>query len=47
MKYYVLILANLFMLNISKIFLLFKCEKIVKIILRQCEINNQYIEEGL
>ena len=45
MKYYLLIISNLFMLNISKIFLFFKCEKIVKSILNQCEINNQYIEK--
>ena len=47
MKYYLLIISNIFMLNVAKILLMFKCEKIVKVIIKQCEINNQYIEECL
>ena len=47
MKYYLLVISNIFMLNIARIFLIFNCTKIPNIIIKQCKINNQYIEECL
>ena len=47
MRLYLLLLAvsNIFMLHVADIFSFFKCRKIVKIILNQCNKNTNYIEE--
>lgn len=45
MKYYLLIISNIFMLNIARIFLIFNCTKIPNIIIRQTKINSEYIEK--
>lgn len=47
MKYYLLVFSNLFMLNIARVLLFLKCEKLVKIIINQCRINNEIIERGV
>lgn len=47
MKYYLLVFSNLFMLNIARVLLFLKCEKLVKIIINQCKINNEIIERGV
>ena len=49
MKFYLklLIISNIVMLHVSDIFLFFNCTKIPNIIIKQCKINGQYIEEGL
>lgn len=46
-RYYLklLVISNLFMLHVADIFSLFKCEKIVKLILNKCNQNTEYLEE--
>ena len=47
MKYYLLVLSNIFMLNVARVLLFFKCEKLVKVIINQCDKNNELIERGV
>ena len=42
-----MLIANRFMLSIADILKFFKCEKLVGIILNQCNVNIDYCEENL
>ena len=42
-----ILIANRFMLSVVDILKIFKCEKLISIILNQCNINIDYCEENL
>ena len=44
MKYYLLIISNLFMLNIAQLFLKLGIQSIPNIIIKQCNKNCDFIE---
>ena len=47
MKYYLLVVSNIFMLNVAELALFFKCQKIADIIIKQCKINSEFIEKEI
>ena len=42
-----ILIANRFMLSVVDILKVFKCEKLISIILNQCNVNINYIETEL
>ena len=42
-----ILLSNMFMLTLADILKVFKCRKLVGIILNQCKVNVNYCEENL
>ena len=45
MKGYLIATSNIVMLYVAKFLLFFNCVKIPEIIIKQCKINNEYIEK--